>query len=79
MTSAILAQCVLTGFKLYKWLLQEIPDFSTPNNKQDKISKTPRNNTGFMEDSEESSSIISVSDSENGCTYNDTGSLIRNI
>ena len=79
MTSAILAQCVLTGFKLYKWLLQEIPDFSTPNNKQDKISKTPRNNTGFIEDSEESSSIVSLSDSENGRTYNDTGSLIRNI
>ena len=77
MTSAILAQCILTGFKLYKWLLQEIPDFSTQNKKQDKISKTPRNNTGFIEDSEESSSIISVSDNVNGCTYNDTGSLIR--
>ena len=75
MTSTILAQCVLTGFKIYKWLLQENPDLKSSRTKEIKP-KTPKSNTGFIDDSDDSS-IISQSDSEDVCIHGDTGSLIR--
>lgn len=77
MTLTILAQCLLTGYKLYKWFLEENPDSNIQKPKA--IEPEPgSNNDGFIEDSDSNE----LSDTgqihiENVFIHEETGSLIR--
>lgn len=81
MTLTILAQCLLTGYKLYQWFMQENPKDRVESTKEKSSSLKKKrtshlvdgsDNGGYVEDSDDSA------DFENAFIHHDeTGSLIR--
>ena len=76
MTLTILAQCLLTGYKLYKWFLQENKDYSTHRPKSRASTTAGSDNGGFVEDFDDSSDI-DLMNIEQDFIHSDTGSLVR--